>query len=391
MTATTTPPTNPSDTIGANTGNGAPSRYSDALAAFQAQRFGEAKTLLEACVVEQPTHVGSTFGLAVCQIKLGDTARAEALLRELVRAVPDHDLSRLELARLLRTAGRLQEAAAEYAILTARNPGNSTLRGELDACLQRTPSQRGAHEPVAKVPQNDQGAQKNRSAQNDQGLQETLAKLLDGTDELPAATQLSGEELHRGRRSVLSHRRIWAAPVLLLLAWWLGSLQEDASALSGFSFALPGGTLLPLGRLVEPVAVLAAWGMRALLVTAAVLVVSAVLNSRLSRYTLRRYAVEVASGVLFRTRRVIWFYDITDVTYEQSPLLSLVGTGRIVIRSEKGTLAEEPAKRILGQSKKKDNAVRIVGIGDIATMQRLQDELYRAVLRERRAMKKNFV
>jgi hypothetical protein len=382
MTATTTPPpmTNAS---GLNGAESAPTRYAEALAAFRAERYGEAKALLEACLAEQPEHVGSRFGLAACLIKLGDAVRAEVLLRELVRAVPDHDLSRLELARLLRNAGRQEDAAAEYAILTARNPRNRTLRAELEACLsQRAPLGTGDEAPW-------EGAS-SRSPQDEVGSQETMAKLLDGADELPEAGRLGGEELDRGRRSVLSHRRIWAAPVLLLVAWWLGALQDGAASLDGLSVALPGGTLIPLGRLVEPVRQLTEDATLALMIVAALLVVSAVLNSRLTRYVIRRYGVEVATGLLFRSRRLVWHYDITDVTYEQSPLLTLIGTGRIVIRSEKGALAEEQTKGLLGQPKKKDRALRLIGMGEVATMQRLQDELYRAVLRERRAMKKNF-
>ncbi|TCO58327.1 PH domain-containing protein [Actinocrispum wychmicini] len=108
-------------------------------------------------------------------------------------------------------------------------------------------------------------------------------------------------------------------------------------------------------------------------------------------YVVYERRIEVHAGVLFRTRRGIWLYDVERPVYSRSnPWQTLTHTATVIIESEK-----LPA-RSLGfffnyQKAGGWGQLKLVGFGNRARTDKLVTYLTRQILHERRAVKATFV
>lgn len=91
-----------------------------------------------------------------------------------------------------------------------------------------------------------------------------------------------------------------------------------------------------------------------------------------THYDLYERRIDIRSGGLFRKLESIWHYEIVDVTFHRSPLMTLTGNAAISLKTQEGER-------------------RIVGLASPSVMERLWREIRDAVLIERREMKKVWI
>lgn len=327
-------------------------RYDEAAALFKAGDWARARNVLGECVDLRPVHIGARFGLAMCHVKLGDDTSAESLLRALLADRADHLQAWRQLAWLLTRRGRGSEARA------ADEQIRRLLPGDAEAVRALSSSDAGRARE-ARPPADARPGTAGTSGRS------PVATLADDLDDAggEADRELAGRVVCRGRRSLLSHRRLWLAIVLLLYFPLAGLAKRGAEGIPGAGVLF--AQLHGLGY--------------AVVVISAILVVDALINSLASAYVVRERRLEITTGVLFRTRRFVWLYDIQELQYMRDPVLMLAGTAQIKIKLDETTpvtLKKSP---------------RITGLGSAGFMQRLFDRLQPMVLKERRAMKKAFI
>jgi tetratricopeptide (TPR) repeat protein len=361
-----------------------PAAYDQALTLFRANRFAEARALLEQCVQESPEHIGSRFGLGVCLARLGRTERSVDLLQQVIASAPDHYPARLELIRLLRTTGQLTEAVVECQALLRHDPSNAAARYELAACEMdlRQASMRSSVEPdAAAASEPDSVAVSKRLP--------SLAAVLDGSDELPSPTELGGRQEFRGRRPIYSYARLPLAVVLIVVAPAAAASLRSLTPQSDEYYVLLPWELVPLTTFLEEGVDLL---VLVLIAVGALLIFSAALSSLLTRYVIRERRLEVTQGMWRRSRRIVWYFDVTEVRFQQTLLLAIFGTGRLMIRSEKGASVEASLQGSgRSSARSKEAVLYIVGASSARALRRLQDQMYRSAWYERRAMKKTFI
>lgn len=303
--------------------------YAQALELFKAGNYREALPLLEERARLSPDEQ-TLYGLAMCLARLSRWSDAEAVLVQLVERHPEQPAYAREL-----------EAVRGHAGATEHNPG------PLDPAALGTDT---------------------RSA-----VPGTLANLLETDDPTQAGLrEFTGELLLRGRRQLLSHRRLWLGAAMLLalpaLGWVEGEVREVGAATAD-----PG-----VREVVADIADLV--GSMAFLVILASLglMVGAVLSSRMSTYAVWSHRMDITTGVVFRRHRTVWFYKLLDVQLVQDPVLLLAGTAALVLSLDETT----PSTR---------RPPRVVGMGPTRSMRRLQDQLLYLSAHERRGMKKQFI
>jgi membrane protein YdbS with pleckstrin-like domain len=363
-----------------------PAAYDQALALFRANRFAEAQALLEQCVQESPEHIGSRFGLGVCLARMGQTERSIRLLRDVIVAAPDHYPARLELIRLLRASARLTEAVVECQTLLRLDPSNAAARYELAACeLDLRKSAEGSSaEHVAPAAATTEAEPEPVSKRLP-----SLAAVLDGSDELPSPTELGGQQEFRGRRPIYTFARLPIAVVLILVAPAAADSIRSLTPSSDEYYVLLPWELIPLETFLDDGVDLV---VLTFIAVGALLVISAMLSSMLTRYVIRERRLEVTQGVWRRSRRIVWYFDVTEVRFQQTPFLAIFGTGRLMIRSEKGASIEAGLQGSARSSARSKEAVLyIVGASSAKGLRLLQDRMYRSAWYERRAMKKTFI
>ena len=346
-----------------------PTRYAEALKLFQGGRLTEAQTALEECVREAPQHVGAQFGLAVCVEKLGDSVRAEELYRSVLALDPRHLNAHVHLGQLLQRQGRLDEAVTLLRAATSIDPGSAAARRALESVLA-APQQAGASQPgesTRVLP--TQGAPSSNGT-GPVGVS-TLAAALDSDarEQIPMA----GSLVTTGHRRLMSHRRAWLGLVLLAVIPLLGlaTRRLNDQVMDGNVSA----STVSAVRAFDDFAVAAQY---VLGVLAVAFLGAALISSWRTTYTVRERRIEIAKGVLFRNERSVWLYDINDIQFAQSPLLLLAGTGKLTLMVDESNASSKTAPTIIG--------FRGAGF-----MRQLGEELQPMVLRERRAMKKQFV
>jgi hypothetical protein len=313
----------------------APQAYADATVLFKGGHVAAARPLLEQCVAESPQHVGSRFGLAVCLDKHGDVAASERAYRTVIELDPAHLNGHLHLARLLARQARQQESREAFQVVLALAPGHA----EATAALNGVPGQRD-------------------------GIGATLAAELDDASGTPdAGAQMAGPVRYRGRRRLLSHRRLWGGILLLLLLPVTSTAQHRIAESSAVS---SGQSLVVLLHRLQMAA----------LAGAVALIAGAVASALLTRYVVRTRRIDIERGVLVRTRRSVWLYDVNDLEYTQTPVQLLAGSAQLTLH------VDEPNEKRRSPS--------LVGFGPAAFLVQLSEELQPMVLRERRAMKKQF-
>lgn len=360
-----------------------PAAYDQALALFRDNRFPEALTLLEQCVHEQPEHIGSRFGLAVCLARLGQSERSVHLLQEVIAAAPDHHPARLELIRSLRATDRLAEAAEQCQNLLQHDPSNAAARYELVACQLELRKQEAplAEDHTAPAPESKTEAVHKRLP--------SLAALLDAGDELPSPTELGGQQEFKGRRPIYSFARLPIAVVLILIAPPVAASLRSLTLNSDEYYVLLPWDIVPLATFLDDVVDFLILG---LIAVGSLLIVSALLSSLLTRYVVRQRRLEVTQGVWRRSRRIVWYFDVTEVRFQQTPLLAIFGTGRLMIRSEKGASIDATLPGSgRSSARSKESVLYIVGASSARALRLLQDQMYQSAWYERRAMKKTFI
>lgn len=288
--------------------------YEQALILFREGRYDAALPLLQRHAVVSPDEA-TLYGIAICHLRLGDWAAGEHALAEVVRLFPDR---------------------AEYA-------------AELTAVRSHLEQQRDASEP-------------SRLGTDTGGLSTgTLAGLMEDAQGSPGLADYAGGFLFRRGRSLLSHRRLWLALVMVVV---------DLSFIGWLETRLQGAAPEVIGVLDSLTFVAVA--------AALALVAGALLSSRLTSYCVWTHRIDITTGVLFRRHRVVWFYKVTDVQLVQDPALLLAGTASLVLFLDD----VRPSTR---------RPPRIVAAGPTRAMRRLQDQLLFLVAQERRDMKKQFI
>jgi hypothetical protein len=287
---------------------------------------------------------GDLYRQAVPRFRAGDHQGARDLLARAVEADPAHSGARFALAMCLLRTG--DPAAAEHQLrdLLQHDPGNRLAARELDR-MRRDATDR------------------------------PLTDLLDES----ADDDVTGPSVFHGRRPLGTHRRLWLGVVL----------------------ATGGLAQILLGAPPPPAEVASAWadvpdpwwttGGFALVVAGIALMAGAAINAAVTRYVMYTRCVEVTSGVILRSRRLVWLYDLIDVRFQQDPVLQVLGTARIVLVSEK-THQTQPAPGVDGLiARLWARQPTLVGLADADAMRALQEDLFRRSLRQRRAAKKTFM
>jgi hypothetical protein len=352
--------------------------YRDAIALFQIGNFEAAHDILRGCIEAEPNHIGARFGLGMCKVKLGDLAGGERLLRDVIDRDSQHVQAHFELAELYERTDRRAEAIAAYHAILAMQPRNATALRKVSEMEAAASGQR------------DGRATRPRSSGPRPRTRSTLATELDDDSPLTAA-QIAGDVVvPLQRRSLWSHRRLWAG-VAMLIYVPLGVLARRRAeelmvqGMSQMPGAPPGVGIPPAPTGAQTflalfMSLLQLFGY-ALLVAGVALLIGAFLSSRMSTYVIREHRVEITKGVLFRSRRYIWLYGVRDLEFVQDPLLMLAGTAKIKLLMEDTGAGPVNLKR----------SPKIIGCGSTAAMRKLYDRLESMVRAERRAMKKAFI
>jgi Flp pilus assembly protein TadD len=108
---------------------------SEAGELLQRGKSEEAAALCANLLVSAPDHPAATHLLGLARARLGETARAEELLRRSLALQPGNHQFRVNLGNVLRRAGRLMEAETEYRAALAQEPGASKARHQLALTL----------------------------------------------------------------------------------------------------------------------------------------------------------------------------------------------------------------------------------------------------------------
>lgn len=343
----------------------APSRYDEATSLFGSGRMAEAQAALEDCVGEVPDHVGARFGLGVCYDKRGDAARAEALYRSVIALDPSHVNGHLHLAQLMDKQGRTGDGLTEYRAVLSLNASSAVARDRvaaLEGATQPLPPQPAA--APTELPPYEAPPPAART---------TLAADLDSDEGPGDRLSMAGAVLHRGRRRLLSFGKLWAGLLILLLVPLLGALSRTAN--SAVRKAGTSQTEYNAVRMFDNVAYYLQYAIAAASIA---LILAAALGSLTTRYTVRERRVDIAKGVLFRHERFIWLYDINDIQFRRTPMMLLAGTGKLTLMVDEANASE-------------DTAPTLHGFGSARFLRALGEQLQPMVLRERRAMKKQFV
>ncbi len=101
-------------------------------------KLEEARAELERAVALRPGNADTRVNLANVYRKQGETARAVALYREILREDPGHWHARRNLAGTLAEAGRIPEATEEYLRLQREHPEDPDLAASLGALYLQT-------------------------------------------------------------------------------------------------------------------------------------------------------------------------------------------------------------------------------------------------------------
>lgn len=278
------------------------------------ERFHEAEQLLHQVVTANATLPRAWDLLGTAHFRLGDTSKAiEAFRRGLELAPGDPD-RHFRLASLSRQVGDVK-AAEEH----------------LRVSLQLRPDFPQARDALARL-----------------GRQPT------------SVDAGAGELQYEGNRSLRSYapRFLFAVALAVLALLRLGGALRseglsdtlsgvgraqdrlDRLVATGFDSAAVSSARDSLARAEERAASwesvldVAAWSVLAL---AGVLVILALVGSRLTHYRIHDRRIDITEGVLRRRRNSVWLYEITDTVYVQPLPLLLVGSGRLSLKTDRGT------------------------------------------------------
>lgn len=108
------------------------------------------RKFLEEAIAAAPTRTALHLALAAHHLASGDTAKAIAIHRELLRSVPDSVPIRQSLAGILQQSDQPREAVAEIRLLTAQNPADPALWQQLATLCQTLNDSPGLNKAIAK-------------------------------------------------------------------------------------------------------------------------------------------------------------------------------------------------------------------------------------------------
>ncbi|MFJ4525569.1 tetratricopeptide repeat protein [Streptomyces sp. NPDC088810] len=311
--------------------------FAQARNLFQAGRTAEATDLLERAVETRPNDLACRYALAVCLNEEKAWKRAETHLRMVIEAEPHHYLASYELGKALQGQRRLGEAAQAYR--------RCLLHGEAgDARRRLKECETSGAQPV----------------RGDLAVPEDLERLaalavLDADRYVPPPASLPTLADDLDERG--------SAPVGDLV--WSSRTQLRAgvpAAVFATALALAIPALLGRNWLYLPLGAYAvtAWA-------------AAFLISRASRFDFYERRLDVAQGIVPRSKQSIWYASITQVNYSRGLLSYLTHTASLDIHY------------MVGSDHK---SATLAALGNPARIDRLYRELQGPVVRERRAMKK---
>jgi tetratricopeptide (TPR) repeat protein len=320
--------------------------------AVQARSRGDlhgARQLLLSQLQANTADERSRSALATVSIELGNPSEAVQVLYPLVAKYPQNAALLTRYGVALSKAGRHSDAIK---VLTRANAlhGNAETQQELDEAVRA--STQGVQEVPPTAPPGRRGP---------------LATDLDsaaGPD--GPSEQVRGELQKFWHRRSSSYRRFWlgmavlATSAVYLLVKLANREGSDGEALS-VSRVLNSSYLAPCLAVA----------------LGALLLVSALVSARFTRYKLYEHRIDFERGVLSQVRRPVWLFDVTAVSLLRPPLLTLTHTASIVI--EHDTKAGKPSRE------------KLVAIGGLGEMSAFVEKLQGISLRERRAMKKMWI
>lgn len=297
--------------------------------------------------------------LAAISIESGNPAEAVQVLHPLVAKYPQNATLLARYGVALSKAGRHSDAIK---VLTRANTiqGSPEIQRELDQAIRLStqPPSPAAQpsNPAAPPVGSDQPVRKS-----------SLATDLDSSsDPSERSEQVRGELQQLWHRRSSSYRRFWLG-ILILLVGAIAVIVKlhNRTAPISESMSVPrflNSAYLPLGL-----------G----LVFGVLLLVTAVISARFTRYKLYEHRIDFERGVLSQVRRPVWLFDITSVSLQRPPILTLTRTATIIV--EHDTKAGKPSRE------------KLVAIGGVAEMSAFVEKLQGISLRERRAMKKMWI
>jgi tetratricopeptide (TPR) repeat protein len=353
-----------------------PGLYDQASAAYQRGDYPAAVQLLRAHLTSHPDDMAAHYALGLSTTALGDYSSAEAEYRWVVRKNPNHVEAPYRLAVILHdTAGtdpaRLKEAEALFlralpripaarerlqAIRATLHPQRPSAPPRQDDVMQLFTPSDGSHARVTEA----QPAHSVASSPGSAPPRSLAADLDEGNFAEPGVLR------HKTLRAARSYGRAWLLAALMLLA----AAVTKGQASRANALPVPAGSPAGASQAANMLAVL-------LMLAAAVVVAGILLRAYTTRYVLHARRLDLTRGILSRQRNIIWYYDITDISYQRSLLNILTNTAGLKISYD------------AGGSQPKD--ITMPGLATARQASKFYEEIQQTALRERRAMKKQFV
>lgn len=103
----------------------------------RAQKYGEASSLYEKLLVDNPGDLKGQLGWVKCLTLMGENERAEALAMEMVRDHPESADALLEASRLVQGSGKTEKAAEMLEKAVQLSPNDHEIHYQLSLCLER--------------------------------------------------------------------------------------------------------------------------------------------------------------------------------------------------------------------------------------------------------------
>jgi tetratricopeptide (TPR) repeat protein len=358
--------------------------YERASLAYQRGDYAAAVRMLQAHLANHPNSLAAHYALGLSASALGDHFAAEAEYRWVVGKQPRHMDAVYRLAVILQeTAGANQERLREAETLFERVLPTSRF-SDAQQRLQQI-NLRVRHQQLAPIstdisrtrPAGD-ALSLYASPDPSQGraLQspEPSFHVLDAMATTPPslATDLDngnpadpGRLLYKTHRAARSYGHSWIVVAALVVA---GGIISAQTGYVEVATGVNSGATTQINPNVVAGLPLAA---------AALVLVSVLMRAYTTKYVFHARRLDITEGILSRSRIIVWYYDLTDISYQRSMLNILMNTAGLELAYDAG-----------GQQPKQ---AKIPGLATGGKTNRLYEEIQEASLRERRAMKKQFV
>jgi hypothetical protein len=337
--------------------------YEQAVAARTRGDLQGARQLLISYLQANTDDERARSALALVSIESGNPTEAVQVLHPLVAKYPQNAALLARYGVALSKAGRHADAIK---VLTRANTlqGSAEIQRELDEAVRLSEQPIRPPDPPIHQPPDPPIHQ---PAHPDQAVRKgSLATDLDSDPDLgERSDQVRGELQQLWHRRSSSYRRFWLG-ILILAAGAVAlivKLHNRKAPLSDLS----------VSRFLHS----AYLGLGLGLGLGVIMLVTAVISARFTRYKLYEHRIDFERGVLSQVRKPVWLFDITSVSLHRPPILTLTHTASIIV--EHDTKAGKPSRE------------KLVAIGGVAEMSAFVEQLQGISLRERRAMKKMWI